>query len=153
MVDDIVSELNYWQTAVVCYILGSNPLFSMISHFIKRIWGKHGFDNISFLLNGIFIVHFTTSEIQQLVLNGGYQFFDNKQLIMKAWTPELPLTKQAVSSVPVWIRLRGLDLKYWGENCLRKFANEVGKFVRLDGFRRDTPHLEFARILVEMAMN
>ncbi|KAL9224996.1 hypothetical protein vseg_000970 [Gypsophila vaccaria] len=153
VVDDVVGEPNYWKTLVVCCILGANPPFSVISGFIRRIWGKHRYDNISYLPNGIFVVHFPITEAQQLVLNGGYQFFDNKPLILKVWSPELPLTKQVVSSVPVWIRLRGLDLKYWGDNCLRKFTGEVGEFVRQDVYTRDKSHLEYARILVEMEMN
>ncbi|KAL9235733.1 hypothetical protein vseg_010472 [Gypsophila vaccaria] len=151
--EDVEGELSYWKTAVVCYILGANPPFSVISGFVRRIWGKHGFDNISYLPNGLFIVHFPTIEAQQLVLNGGFHFFDNKPLILKAWSSDLPLTKQAVSTVPVWIRLRGLELKYWGQTCLKKFAGEIGEFVRPDEYTRVKSHLEYARILVEMEMN
>ncbi|KAK9714227.1 hypothetical protein RND81_06G080100 [Saponaria officinalis] len=140
-------------TAVVCYILGANPPASVITGFINRIWRKHGYDNLSFLQNGVFLVHFPSVEAQQAALQGGYLLFDNKPLIVKELTPGLKLAKETVTSVPVWIRLIDLNLKFWGKKCLEKLAGEVGKFVRCDVYIEQRIHIAYARILVELPMD
>lgn len=35
--DDIEDELHYWETFVVCYVLGANPPLHVIDVFVKRI--------------------------------------------------------------------------------------------------------------------
>lgn len=35
--DDIQSEIEYWNSSVVCYVLGANPPFSMMEGYIRRI--------------------------------------------------------------------------------------------------------------------
>ncbi|KAK9756406.1 hypothetical protein RND81_01G095100 [Saponaria officinalis] len=122
---DIVSEVDYWKTVVVCYALGANPPASEIAGFINRIWRKHGYDNISFLQNGV----------------------------LRAWTPKLKLAKEKVTRVPVWIRIHDLDLKFWGKKCLERIADEVGKVVRCDVYTEQRIHVAYARILVAMEMD
>ena len=34
---DFEDELKYWELTVICYILGANPLISVIKGFVKRI--------------------------------------------------------------------------------------------------------------------
>ena len=38
--DDIGEELDYWSTALICYVLGANPPFGVMNGFCNRIWGK-----------------------------------------------------------------------------------------------------------------
>lgn len=45
--DDIAEEVEFWQTAVICCVLGANPPLQVMEGFIKRIWGKRGVDLIA----------------------------------------------------------------------------------------------------------
>ncbi|KAK9756452.1 hypothetical protein RND81_01G098700, partial [Saponaria officinalis] len=92
-------------------------------------------------------------EAQEAVLQGGFLLFDNKPLIVKAWSLETKLAKEKVNTVPVWIRLVDLDLQFWGKKCLERLAGEVGKFVRCDLYTEERIHVAYARILVEFAMD
>ncbi|KAL9243988.1 hypothetical protein vseg_017813 [Gypsophila vaccaria] len=151
--DDIEQEVTYWQTAVVCYILGANPPPVVVSGFVNRIWKKFGYDKVSFLPNGLFIVHFPSEEAQRQVLQGGFHLFDNKPLIIQPWSPNLDMIKAPVTKVPVWLRLYRVHLKYWGVNCLTKIASEIGKVLKLDDRTIQKTHLDYARVLVEMEVN
>ncbi|KAL9246158.1 hypothetical protein vseg_019730 [Gypsophila vaccaria] len=151
--EDTEPEVMYWKTAIVCYILGANPPPVIISGFVNRIWKKYGYDKLSFLPNGLFLVHFPTEDAQQQVLQGGFHLFDNKPLIIQPWSSDLELIKAPVTRVPVWIRLYKVNLKYWGENCLIKIASEIGKVLKLDERTIQKTHLEFARVMVEMEIN
>ncbi|XP_074291071.1 uncharacterized protein LOC141617832 [Silene latifolia] len=152
--EDVEPEIAYWDTAVVCYLLGSNPPWELLSGFVNKLWGVYKFDKVSFLPNGVFLVRFPTKECQQLVLQQGFPMFDNKPPVVKPWTESCSLHKERVKYVPTWLRLCGLPLKFWGKSSLEKIAGLIGKFIKRDawsvyGFNFST-RLGFAHLLVEV---
>lgn len=62
----------------------------------------------------------------------------------------MPFEKTNVELVPIWIKLPGLTIKYWGERSLFKMASLVGKPVKMDNTMKD--RLNFARVMVEVQM-
>lgn len=34
--DDIVTEIEYWSNAIVCYLLGAHPPFAVLNGYIQR---------------------------------------------------------------------------------------------------------------------
>lgn len=110
-IDDISSEIAYWKNVVVCYVLGAHPHFSMINGYIQRLWGKYGIDKVSILKNGIVLVRFDFGIGKEEVLQGGIHQFDNKPLIVKAWCSYMEFTREELYTVPIWVKLPGLDFK------------------------------------------
>ncbi|XP_074301599.1 uncharacterized protein LOC141633001 [Silene latifolia] len=53
-------------------------------------------------------------------------------------------------AVPIWIRLCGLGLKFWGENCLPKLGSLFGKFMRVNCATLDKTRLGYARLMIEV---
>ncbi|KAK9682229.1 hypothetical protein RND81_10G059800 [Saponaria officinalis] len=84
--EDVAEEISYWSSAVVCYVLGSNPPKEVLGGYIKRIWGKFEYDKVSFLSNGVFLVRFKTKEVQAQVLLQGFQMFDGKPVVVRPWS-------------------------------------------------------------------
>ncbi|XP_019237195.1 PREDICTED: uncharacterized protein LOC109217410 [Nicotiana attenuata] len=152
-VDDTSSEVEYWKNAVICYVLGAHPPFTVIQGYIQRIWGKHGVDRIVMLKNGVIVVRFDTAIGKQEVIEGGIYHFDNKPLIVKGWTPELEFTKEELLTVPIWIKLPDLDFKYWSQRVLSKIGSLIGKPLMVDQNTEKRIGLKFARLLVEVEMN
>ncbi|XP_074315726.1 uncharacterized protein LOC141651935 [Silene latifolia] len=148
--EDVQPEIDYWSTAVICYVLGGNPPWELLSGFVNRLWGKYKYDKISFLPNGAFLVHFPTLECRDLVLKQGFPMFDNKPLVVKPWSETTSLAKEKVKAVPIWIRLCGLGLKFWGEKTLAKLGSQFGTFMRADGATIDKTRLGYARLMVEV---
>ncbi|XP_074300097.1 uncharacterized protein LOC141631307 [Silene latifolia] len=91
-----------------------------------------------------------TKEKQMEVVNTGHLMFDNKPVIVKEWKPETELIKHDVKSIPIWVKLYGLDIKFWGTSCLSKISGLVGKFLRCDEATSRRAFLGFARMLVEV---
>lgn len=56
--EDISSEIDYWKNAVVCYVLGAHPPFTVIQGYIQRLWAKHEINKMAMLKNGIVLVRF-----------------------------------------------------------------------------------------------
>ncbi|XP_060202744.1 uncharacterized protein LOC132631162 [Lycium barbarum] len=65
--NDISSEIEYWKSAVVCYVLGAHPPFEVIQGFIHRLWAKHGLNKIAMLKNGVILSPKGLSKICSLV--------------------------------------------------------------------------------------
>lgn len=151
-VEDIQEEIDFWNSVVICYILGANPPIYVMEGFIRRIWKNMGVDKVASVDKGVFIVRFTTIVNRDKVLNGGFQFFHKKPMIIKAWTPELDLSKEVMRIVPMWIQLHNLDLKYWGERSLFKIAGLIGKVVKTDQATHKRERLQYARVVLVEAV-
>lgn len=50
---DITTELEYWKNAIVCYVFGALPPFTVIQWYIERLWSKHGIKKIMMSKNGL----------------------------------------------------------------------------------------------------
>ncbi|XP_019244532.1 PREDICTED: uncharacterized protein LOC109224406 [Nicotiana attenuata] len=151
--EDISSEIEYWKNAVVCYVLGAHPPFTVLNAYVRRIWGKHGINKVSMLKNGIVIVRFDSIMGKNEVLQGGIYHFDNKSFIVKAWNVDMEFTKEELYTVPIWIKLPGLDFKYWSPKGLSKIGSLVGRPLMVDSNTEKKMGLSFARLLVEVQMD
>lgn len=74
-------------------------------------------------------------------------------MIVKLWRPNVEMNKVMVEKVPIWIKLIGLDLKYWGQTILTKIAGLVGKSVNADTATSMKEMLMYARVLVKVQLN
>ncbi|XP_057248240.1 uncharacterized protein LOC130590220 [Beta vulgaris subsp. vulgaris] len=151
--EDVKSEIDFWNSAVVCYVLGIKLPFRIVEGFIRRIWGKFGVERVVMKVNGVFIVRFRTGEGKQKAMDAGPILYDKKPVIVKNWSPELDLSKDMVHVVPTWIQLQGLNLKYWGPRALNKIVGVIGKPIRTDRATAQKDSIEFARVLVEVRID
>ncbi|XP_048489782.1 uncharacterized protein LOC125491732 [Beta vulgaris subsp. vulgaris] len=147
--EDIQEEVEYWNSAIICYVLGANPPNVVMEGFVRRIWRNLGVDKVAMVAKGVFIVRFTTMENRDKVISGGYPFFDGKPVMVKKWHPDMDFSKEDIRRVPIWIQLN-LDFKYWGQGCLTKIVSGVGKFLKVDMATLKREKLQFARVLVEV---
>ena len=45
--DDIQGEIDYWNSAIICYVLGANPPSMVMEGFVRRIWRNLGLDKVA----------------------------------------------------------------------------------------------------------
>lgn len=100
--------------------------------------------------NGIVMVRFDSEVGQNDVIQGGIYHFDNKPLIGKAWIPDMEFPREELQSVPISIKLAGLDFKYWSARELSKIGSLVGKPLMVDKHMERKLGLNFARLPVEV---
>ncbi|XP_062074801.1 uncharacterized protein LOC133778793 [Humulus lupulus] len=147
--DEIQVETSFWNSAVVCMVLGANPPFAIFEGFVKRIWGKLGIERISRLNSSLTLVKFRDEATRDLVLEAGVLHFDRKPVIVKPWSADLN-TLKAVKTVPVWIRLPGLGLQYWGTKFLSALVSTTGNPLLVDKVTKERSMMQFVRVLVEI---
>ncbi|WMV46808.1 hypothetical protein MTR67_040193 [Solanum verrucosum] len=56
--------------------------------------------------------------MQTSILQGGIYHFDNKPFIVKTWHEEMEFMCEELYTVLIWVKLPGLDIKYWGPKGL-----------------------------------
>uniref|UniRef100_A0A803QCA3 DUF4283 domain-containing protein n=1 Tax=Cannabis sativa TaxID=3483 RepID=A0A803QCA3_CANSA len=112
--EDIEEEVNFWNSTIVCYVLGTNPPLSVIDGFARRVW-KDRIDKVGMISHGVFLIQFYTIEDRDNVLNGGYIFFNKFPLVMKPWNSDGNFKKENLNVILILVQLENLELKYWGE--------------------------------------
>ena len=150
---DVESEIEYWQQAVLCSVLGANPPFEIIQGFIKRIWAKFEIDKIVMVRKGVLLVRFGNIQDQIEVVRKGIYFFDSKPFIVRSWNPDMDLHTDKISSLPLWIQLPALDVKYWGADSLGKIGSLIGIPLKTDRFTKDRTMLSYARLLIDIQLD
>ncbi|XP_070008393.1 uncharacterized protein [Nicotiana sylvestris] len=79
--------------------------------------------------------------------------FDRKPMIVKPSKSDMEITKEQMDNIPIWVRMVGLDVKYWGRTSLTKITGLIGKSLRTDAATTKRERLTYARVLVEVKLN
>ncbi|XP_056698461.1 uncharacterized protein [Spinacia oleracea] len=108
--DDIQEEVDYWSSAVVCYVVGQNPPINVMEGFIRRVWRNLNIDKVV-----------------------------SKPLVVKAWDVYLDMEKEDVKSIPIWCR-KGKSKWVWVRKTAPVIERSVvvvnEPVVDPDGFQR-----------------
>lgn len=72
---------------------------------------------------------------------------------MKAWDVDMDLSKNNIRTVPIWMQLENLDLKYWGQRALFKIVGQISEPIQVDAITKERERLSFPRVLVEVKLD
>ncbi|XP_030494989.2 uncharacterized protein LOC115710779 [Cannabis sativa] len=120
--------------------------------FVKRIWGNLGIDKVVRMHSGCTLVNFRDEATRDLILEAGVIHFDRKLVVLRPWSTEIDAMKM-VNSVPVWIRLNGLGMHYWGKKNLSALVSTIGKPIMIDKVTQERSMVKFARVLVDIEIS
>ncbi|KAG5577524.1 hypothetical protein H5410_057658 [Solanum commersonii] len=151
--EDVKDEIDFWSTCVICYVLGSNPPQIVMDGFFKRIWKGKGVNKVAQVNKGVFLVRFQSKEERDKVVEESVIMFDRKPVVIRPWKADNDVTKEKADKVSIWIRLVGLDVKYWGKNALTKIVGLVGNPLRADKATTNRERMTYAKLLVEIPLN
>ncbi|KAL2930273.1 LINE-1 retrotransposable element ORF2 protein, partial [Bienertia sinuspersici] len=104
-IEDIQHEIEYWSSSLYVFVLGANPLNSIMDGFIRRVWKEHAVDKVINIKKGLFLVHFKTKENCNKAMDGEKIFFDSKPVLVKPWSQESDMDLNNIMTVPIWDRL------------------------------------------------
>ena len=80
--------------------------------FIQRIWSAYELDKIILVRKGVFMVRFMHMQDKSTVEKKGLYYFDSKIFLVKGWNLEMDLHNTSIKSLPLWVQLPDLDVKY-----------------------------------------
>lgn len=128
-IEDISTTLLCWKNVVGFYILGAPP-FSVLNGFILGLREKH--DIKSMLKNEILLMRFENENGKNEIIQGGICLFDNKPFIVKASNKDMEFSREELLTVPIWVKLPGLEFKYLSPKGLTKTGSLVGRPLMVD---------------------
>ncbi|KAF4378584.1 hypothetical protein G4B88_023124 [Cannabis sativa] len=83
--EEVKTQVANWSSAVICMVLGANPLFAVFEGFIQRMWGKLEIAQIVRMNGGFTIVKFNDDATRDHVLEHRVIPFDRKSGEAKQW--------------------------------------------------------------------
>jgi len=140
------------KTLSYAVILGANPPYEVIAGFVHRIWGEFAIDKVLMVRRGLYLVRFEDYQAAVKVAQKGVYYFDQKPFIVRAWTPEMDINTDAITSLPIWVQLPNLDINYWGMQSLSKIGSILGFPLKTDKYAKDKSMLKYARLMVKMSL-
>lgn len=99
---------------------------------------------------GVFIFRLLQKNNREKVYNMNGILFDRKSFIVKPWSFDISFDKARLTSIPIWVKLPKLNLKYWSKSILKRLTGYLGVVLKIDEETRSRSRMCFARILVEM---
>ncbi|GJT69757.1 putative reverse transcriptase domain-containing protein [Tanacetum coccineum] len=142
--------------SLVGYFIGKSIAFQLVQNYVTNTWSKFGFEKLMKNDDGIFLFKFADSTGMEKVLDQGPWLIRNTSLILNKWTPSLPLKKDVVTKVPIWVKLHKVPLVAYSEDGLSLIVTPIGKPLMLDAYTtfmcgEAWGRINFARALIEVS--
>lgn len=83
------------------------------------------------------------------IVEHGIWFFDSKPMVIRPWAGDFDILK-GVKSIPIWVKLPRLPLRYWSEKSLNGICNLLGTPLLTDRVTKDRTILSYVRVLIEI---
>ncbi|GKE09994.1 stigma-specific STIG1 family protein, partial [Tanacetum coccineum] len=110
------------------FFLGNRVAYPIVANYVRNTWGKYGL------------------------------FIRNHSLILKKWNPDVNLLKEDVGNVLVWVKLHGVPVIEFSEDCLSVIAMKLGTPLMLASYTSDMclqswGRSSYARAMIELWAN
>ncbi|GJR79370.1 hypothetical protein Tco_0150155 [Tanacetum coccineum] len=145
-----------YANSLVGYFVGKNVAFPLVQNYVSNTWSKFGFQKVIKDEDGFFFFKFTSLSGLEQVLEQGPWLIRNIPIILTKWSPNLALTKDKVTKVPVWVKMHKVPVVAYSEDGLSLIATQIGKPVMLDAFTSTMcadpwGRMGYARALIEVS--
>ncbi|KAL9691416.1 hypothetical protein QQ045_011838 [Rhodiola kirilowii] len=155
--DRVVIPVEEWRAAtskfehaLIGFVFGTKPFLGRMRGFAMVKWGDESVVKVSQLNDGIFMFKFGSEEKKAEVMSGGPWTFDNRPLIMKAWSEQEEYTCGSVDALPVWIRLPRLKAYLADTIILRRLCSRLGTPICTDRVTAEGSSYNYARVCVQI---
>ncbi|KAJ8445597.1 hypothetical protein Cgig2_018538 [Carnegiea gigantea] len=75
------------------------------------------------------------------------------KVVVKGWNPQLDLQIENIRSLPIWVQLPELDIKFWGNESLSKIGSILGIPLKTDRYTKDKTVIRYACMLIDMQLD
>ena len=147
--EEVEQLTNIWNRAVAFYVIGEAPTIDSVSRYVGAAWRDVPKPKIQRHSDGYFVLLFQSQNDCQKVLNGGPYTIGGKPILLKKWTSKFNLHDE-LRIAPLWVKLPGLPVIYWGAKTLSRIASVIGVPLMADDFTTRQARVSFARVLIEV---
>ncbi|GFS32296.1 hypothetical protein Acr_00g0021830 [Actinidia rufa] len=147
--EDIQLSAWPWERCLVGYFGGKFPGKQALNQIVAS-WKVH--PSIQFHGSGWIIFQFGSEDDQSKVLENGPYMIYGSPLLLKQMDKYFKFGKEAISTFPVWVQMRGVLLTLWNPMVFGKICSKLGKPIHMDKLTTQKGRVTFARCLVEIDM-
>ncbi|GJS75277.1 hypothetical protein Tco_0725158 [Tanacetum coccineum] len=146
-----------YENYLVGYCVGKSVAFPLVQNYVTNTWGKYGFQKVMRDEDGFFFFFkFASKTRLEQVLEQGPWMIRNNHIILTKWAPNMSLTKDIVTKVPIWVKMHKVPIVAYSEDGISLIATQIGKPIMLDAFTSamcadSWGRLGFARALIEVS--
>ena len=116
------------------YFLGDRLAYPVVENYVKSSWAQFGLKKVMMNNAGFFFFQFDSKNGLEQVLEKGPWMIRSTPIFLNEWSPNVCLTKQELSTVPVWVKLYDVPLAAYTEDGLSLLATKLGKPIMLDSY-------------------
>jgi hypothetical protein len=151
----VIDELSVpWEDVLVVKLIGEELSFDIMKNQLETVWNLAGKFDLMDIDNGFYMVKFDREEGKTMVINGVPWKMLNHYLSVCRFTSTINIRRTPVMyKSMVWVRISGLHLVYYDENCLLAVASAIGNPVKVDLHALRVEFGKFARVCVEIDLN
>ncbi|GJS03919.1 hypothetical protein Tco_0320427 [Tanacetum coccineum] len=126
-----------YANSLIGYFVRKNVAFPLVQNYVTNTWGKFRFQKVIKDEDDFFFKFVSLAGLEQVleqVLEQGPWLIRNMHMILTKWSPNMSLTKDKVTKVPVWVKLHKVPIVAYSEDGLSLIATQIGQAVMLDTF-------------------
>ncbi|GJY56041.1 hypothetical protein Tco_0455156 [Tanacetum coccineum] len=101
---------NKYVNSLVGFFVGKKVVFTLVKNYVLNTWAKFGFQKIMCDEDGFYYFKFESITGLEQVLEQGPWLIKNTLIILNKWTPNLVLSKDQVTRVPVWVKMHKVPI-------------------------------------------
>ncbi|KAJ0984231.1 hypothetical protein J5N97_002587 [Dioscorea zingiberensis] len=140
-------------TMVFGKFLGRAPPLGVAREALTRLWGHLGEFSVADMLNGFFLIRYSTSEMMETILTEGPWTVNGMVLHIIRWRPHFQASFEKLTSAILWVQLYNLSPEYWEMEHLKTVAAKIGKVIKVDETTFLQDRAKFARVCIEIDLN
>jgi hypothetical protein len=147
---DVESEIHFWASSLIMYVLGGDLSMIAVKQFMTRNWNFVKLPDMFYNEEGYFILRFHSITDKDVVLMQGPYTIRNMPMLLRDWKPDFSLKRDLLRTLPIWVKLPQLPLHLWGIQSLSKIGSAIGKPLVTDECTAHKLRVSYARMLVEI---
>ncbi|GJV91053.1 trichome birefringence-like protein 3 [Tanacetum coccineum] len=147
-----------FENSLVGFFVDKKVAFPLVKNYVTNTWAKFGFEKVMSDDDGVFYFKFASLKGLEQVLEQGPWLIRNIPLMLTKWSPNMSLSKDKVTKVPVWVKLHKVPVVAYSEDGLSLIATQIGNPIMLDAFTSAMcvdawGRIGYARALIEVSAN
>ncbi|XP_059285181.1 uncharacterized protein LOC132038544 [Lycium ferocissimum] len=147
---EVDKETEIWKSALVVYVIGETPGYNFMRRYISQTWKDVADPDIFLHEDGYYIVKFLSQFHMRLALHAGPYTINNRQVILKPWTPELNFSAEFLTEIPLWVKFPQLPMSFWSCDSLSRIASTIGTPLFADECTTKKTRISFSRMLIKV---
>ncbi|GKD55142.1 zinc knuckle CX2CX4HX4C containing protein [Tanacetum coccineum] len=105
---------NHFENTLYGYFIGKRLAFPLVENYVNNAWAKFGLKRLM-IKKGFFFFQFETREGMERVLENGPWLILLAPIILNIWMPNTRLTKDTITSAPIWVKIHNVPIVAYSE--------------------------------------